>query len=278
MTIRKIYREACKQLEDAGITDAATDAWILLEHVTGLSRAAFYADGDHEISEAWAESYAKLIEERKKRIPVQHLTGEQEFMGLSFKVSASVLVPRQDTEILVEEAEKLLSPDMRILDMCTGSGCIAISLAVRNPQTEITAVDISNEALCIAKENAKRHKVQIEMLESDMFSFIEGTYDMILSNPPYIPTGEIEKLQTEVKLHDPFGALDGKEDGLYFYRILAGESGTHLRPGGVLCMEIGHDQSKAVEELLREQGFGEVRTKKDLAGLDRVVVGMYNKQ
>lgn len=278
MTYQEAYTRACEMLEASGIEDAGTDSWILLEHVTGLSRALFYADGFQEMADDAAAKYLKLIGARTERIPVQHLTGEQEFMGLTFQVNSSVLVPRQDTEILIEQAERVLQPGMKVLDMCTGSGCIAVSLKVRHQELSIAAADISGEALDVAKQNAKNLEAKITFVHSDMFSNIEGTFDMIISNPPYIPTEEIERLEEEVKLHDPYSALDGREDGLHFYRILASESPKYLKQGGYLYMEIGYDQSRDVEMLLKEAGFTEVCTQKDLAGLDRVVTGVYNKQ
>ena len=278
MTYQEAYRKACERFREAKISDPESDAWILLEHVTGMERAIFWADGNREMKAEEVEMFCEIVEKRLERIPVQHLTGHQEFMGLDFLVSPAVLVPRQDTEILVEQAEKVLKPGMKVLDMCTGSGCIAVSLAVRNAGVCVCASDISEGALAIAKENAKRQDAEVMFVHSDMFDNIEGIYDMIVSNPPYIPTAEIEKLEAEVKLHDPFTALDGREDGLYFYRILAKKSPVYLRPGGYIFMEIGYDQSSAVKELLEEEGFAEVRVQKDLAGLDRVVSGVYNRQ
>lgn len=278
MTYQIAYREACEMLEDAGIPDARQDAWILLEYVTGVSRALFYAEPGREMADDDACKYQSLLARRIERVPVQHLTGEQEFMGLTFQVNPDVLIPRQDTEVLVELAEKALRPGMSVLDMCTGSGCIAVSLAVRNTELDVTAADISRDALDVAEKNAKKLDAEITIVHSDMFTEIEDEYDMIISNPPYIPTDEIERLEAEVKIHDPFGALDGREDGLHFYRILASESPNYLRRGGYLFMEIGFDQSEAVERLLKEEGFTQVRTEKDLAGLDRVVSGVYNRQ
>lgn len=278
MTYQIAYREACEMLEDSSIPDARQDAWILLEYVTGVSRALFYAEPGREMTDVDACKYQSLLARRIERVPVQHLTGEQEFMGLTFQVNPDVLIPRQDTEVLVELAEKALRPGMSVLDMCTGSGCIAVSLAVRNTELDVTAADISRDALGVAEKNAKKLNAEIAIVHSDMFTEIEGVYDMIISNPPYIPTDEIERLEAEVKLHDPFEALDGREDGLHFYRILASESPNYLRQGGCLFMEIGFDQSEAVERLLKEAGFSQVRTEKDLAGLDRVVAGVYNRQ
>lgn len=277
MTYQNAYHNAIEKLKNAGIEDAQSDAWILFEFSTKMNRTRFWADGLMEMKREEEDAFFHLIEKRMQRIPVQHLTGTQEFMGLTFMVNENVLVPRQDTEILVEEVEKVLRPGMEILDMCTGSGCIAISLKARNRKIQCTAVDISEEALKVAQKNAESLGTEIQFVSGDMFENVEGKYDVIVSNPPYIPTGVIETLEEEVKLHDPFGALDGKEDGLFFYRILAKESKEYLKDTGYIYMEIGHDQSEAVENMLKESGFEKVSTKKDLSGLDRVVSGMYNR-
>lgn len=276
------YQEACRKgkliLEEKKIEDAANDAWLLLEYVSGMSRARFYVDGFSPMKAEEEAKYFTLIEKRGSRIPLQHLTGVQEFMGLPFKVNEHVLVPRQDTEILVEEVEHYLkqNPKAEVLDMCTGSGCIAISLKVRNAGICCTGVDISKEALKVSVYNKGNLQADVCFMESDMFANVSGKYDVIVSNPPYIPTKVIEELEEEVKLHDPFGALDGKEDGLFFYRILAEKGPQFLKNGGRIYLEIGHDQSQDVEKLLSDAGFTEISTKKDLAGLDRVVSALYN--
>ena len=279
MTIQEIYREGTKRLEEAGIADAALDAWYLLEHVTGISRASYYGHPEREIGGEEKERYFFGIAQRGKRIPLQHLTKEQEFMGLSFYVNEHVLIPRQDTEILVETAMKQLEPGMRILDMCTGSGCILLSL-LRLCRAEVTGTgaDISGEALAVARENAARLGVEAEFVEGDLFSPVAPgrCYDMIVSNPPYIPTAEIEGPQDEVRLHDPYIALDGRKDGLFFYRRIVREGLLYLKKGGRLLFEIGCGQAAAVSGLMEAAGYEEVRVKKDLAGLDRVVMGMYN--
>ena len=198
-------------------------------------------------------------------------------MGYPFLVNDHVLIPRQDTETLVEEALKISYTGMKMLDMCTGSGCILFSMLKMKPGSEGTGCDISEEALKVAEANRKRLEVNAKLIQSDLFEHIEGTYDMIVSNPPYIRTAVIAELQDEVRLHDPWIALDGKEDGLFFYRKIVRESGRYLRKGGTLLFEIGHDQGEAVSELMKAEGYSDVKVKKDLAGLDRVVIGMYNK-
>ncbi len=280
MTYQEAYQEGKGFLTQHGIGDASTDAWLLMEYVTGMTRTRFFVDGMSQMSAEEEEKYVQLLEKRAKRIPLQHLTGVQEFMGLEFSVNEHVLVPRQDTELLVLEAEKRLRQmngnHLEVLDMCTGSGCIAVSLKKRNGEINCVAADISEKALEMAKVNAKKMQVNLTFIQTDMFSKVTGIYDMIVSNPPYIPTRVIESLEDEVRLHDPFSALDGKEDGLYFYRILAKDAPHYLKIGGWLYMEIGHDQGKAVQGLLEEAGFEQIRIEKDLAGLDRVVCGVYN--
>lgn len=281
MTYQEANQKGRTILTEHQIEDASVDAWLLMEFVTGMSRTRFFVDGMSQMKSEEEERYFQLIEKRAGRIPLQHLTGVQEFMGFEFMVNEHVLVPRQDTELLVLEAEKQLrsssGENLEVLDMCTGSGCIAISLKARNPQIQCIAADISEKSLEMAKKNAEKMQSEIVFVHTDMFSNITGTFDMIVSNPPYIPTKVIESLEEEVRLYDPFSALDGKEDGLYFYRILAKESPRFLKDGGRIYMEIGHDQSASVEALLKEAGFEEIRTEKDLAGLDRVVCGVYNK-
>ena len=281
-TYAALLKEGEGRLLDAGIEEGRLDAWYLFSDCFSMDKGAYFLRMNEEASCGGAVSrFESLIEGRCRRIPLQQLLGNQEFMGLSFAVNEHVLIPRQDTELLVLEAEKQLrktsDASWRVLDMCTGSGCIAISLKTRNPQIRCVAVDLSEQALEVAEKNAEKMQAEIQFVHTDMFSNITGTFDMIVSNPPYIPTKVIESLEEEVRLYDPFSALDGKEDGLYFYRILAKESPRFLKNGGWLYMEIGHDQSAAVEKLLKDAGFEEIRTEKDLAGLDRVVCGVYNR-
>lgn len=277
-TLRKIYEEGIRVLTEAGIGEARLDAWYLLEYVSGISRASYYGDPEREIPENIYEQYRCCIDRRRNRIPLQHITGEQEFMGLSFLVNEHVLIPRQDTEILVEEALRTVKPGMRILDLCTGSGCILISLLKLCSGLAGEGMDISEEALEVARKNAERLGVEAEFVCSDLLEHAREGYDMIVSNPPYIRTAVIKELQEEVRLHDPMIALDGKEDGLYYYRRIIRDSVRVLKPGGSLLFETGHDQAGDVAELMRQQGYGEIQIKKDLAGLDRVVRGMYNKE
>lgn len=281
MTLRQAYEEGIERLKEAGIEEAGLDAWYLLEYVTGINRATYFADSNQEMKDSHRATYQALISERETRIPLQHLTGVQEFMGLEFRVNEHVLIPRQDTEILVETAlEKInTKKPLRVLDMCTGSGCILLSvLSYGRKKCEITGVgvDVSDKALQVAKENARNLQVDAEWIESDLFSGVSGKFDMILSNPPYIPSAVIKTLQPEVREHDPLLALDGKEDGLYFYRKIIEESRNYLQPGGCLIFEIGAEQGEAVSSYLKQNGFVQVVVKKDLTGLDRVVCGVYD--
>ena len=259
-------------LQKAGVSDVDLDAWYLMEYVCKMDKSRYYlVSGDEMADEKFLE-YELLLRKRAERVPLQYITGNQEFMGLEFKVNSHVLIPRQDTETLVEEALKVLEPGMEVLELCTGSGCVMISLL---KQKEIcgTASDISKKALLIAKENARNNQVEMGLVRSDLFQNITGMYDMIVANPPYIPTGTIESLMPEVKNFEPIEALDGGEDGLYFYREIVKQSRGFLKSNGYLCLEIGHDQGGRVAFLMEENGYRNVRVIKDLAGNDRVVRG-----
>lgn len=334
MTFREAYHMGTEKLSVSGIDEASLDAWYLLEYVTGISRASFLADPEKMMEDTAKERYLEVLRRRAKRIPLQHITGVQEFMGLEFMVNEHVLIPRQDTEILVETALEEMkrrlqsmgkskegeSADVKqrlcILDMCTGSGCILLSMlyyakqeaekcgfsvvrhtaekvggrfwACCTPQEEKTGmpkhgveilglgVDVSEEALRVAKQNGENLRIEAEWLESDLFAGVEGAFDMILSNPPYIPSAVIKTLQLEVREHDPELALDGKEDGLYFYRRIAEEGRKYLNPGGYLIFEIGSEQGEAVSSYMKTCGYTQVEVRKDLAGLDRIVCGVYD--
>lgn len=271
------YREALSRgellLEEHGIEDAKVDAWLLLAMVCKMDRNYYYMHMNEDITEEQQAEYTSVLKKRAERIPLQYITGEQEFMGLKFLVNSNVLIPRQDTEVLVEEALKKIKPGMEVLDLCTGSGCIIISILKNAPEVTGVAADISKQALNIAKENAKLNEVSVRFETSDLFNSIKGTFDVIVSNPPYIPTEEITKLMPEVRDFEPYDALDGKEDGLYFYRKIIQEGKQYLKPDGYLMFEIGYDQGEDVSELMQRAGYGEIKVVKDLAGLDRVVIG-----
>ena len=276
MTYRELFEYGKKQLEDAGIEEAALDARLLLEYICHTDRNALLVHGDSVRSNLEEQFYRMVIEKRSQRIPLQHITGQQEFMGLTFKVNEHVLIPRQDTEILVEEAMRYLSDGMRILDICTGSGCILLSLLKYSNECEGLGVDISDDALAVARENAQNLGLEAEFRHSDLLEKVEGKFDMIVSNPPYIETAVIDTLMPEVREHEPMLALDGREDGLYFYRRIVEQCTSYMTRGARLFFEIGYDQGEAVKNMMIHKGFCEVEIIKDYAGLDRVVTGCWN--
>lgn len=279
LTLNKALKKGEEILKRSNVPNSGLDAFTLLSFVTGVTRAKYYLDPDKELSPLEEKNYLEAIEMRERRIPLQHITKEQEFMGYSFKVSDKVLIPRQDTEVLVEEAVSQIKKKDRVLDMCTGSGCIIISMykileeKERYEGQNFTAVDISTDALDIAKENARRLEAKVTFIVSDLFERVPDKYDMIVSNPPYIKSKEIKVLEDEVKLYDPVLALDGGVDGLDFYRRIIREGKEHLHNGGRLLLEIGCDEGKEVKELMEEAQYKEVYIKKDLSGLDRIVCG-----
>lgn len=343
-----------KILKNAGIVEADLDAWYLFEQSFGISRAQYFLCARENIvgstaqkiavqeqhgdllesgnaldcAELWLKeklsAYEHALKKRAARIPLQQIIGQQEFMGLSFFVNEHVLIPRQDTETLVELVlQEQKDKDISILDMCTGSGCIAVSLKKLGGYAHVEGADISEESLKVAKRNSeeilenndvnndavssrteqiqnctnltnnqnkqdnseermvseasKLSQAGVTFRHSDMFSNFPETeqFDVIVSNPPYIPSAVIEELEPEVRDHEPRGALDGTADGLYFYRILAEECAKHLTPGGHVYFEIGYDQGMAVKELLDNHGFKDTRVIQDLAGKDRVVCGAW---
>lgn len=284
LTLQVLLEEGTEVLSKAGVTEASLDAKYLLFEAFETNMTHFLLDRNHKLSEEVNAprilNYRSMIENRSRRIPLQQITGSCEFMGMEFYVNEHVLIPRQDTETLVElvlKDYKGLKPV--ILDMCTGSGCIAISLARIGGFDRVTAVDVSKEALKVAEKNAEilLGQGRITFVESNLFESLEeqNKYDVIVSNPPYIPTKIIEGLQPEVRDFEPMLALDGKEDGLYFYRRLVDEGRRYINAGGAVYFEIGYDQAEAVSDLLRDAGFAEIRVIKDAAGLNRVVCAVF---
>lgn len=276
MTYREAVEFGTKSLTDAGVPDAALDAWYLLQMVCKIERSYYYVHGEEDITQDAQKEYEIAVQKRAEHIPLQYIIGEQEFMGLRFKVNSNVLIPRQDTETLVEQVLKIVKPGMKVLDLCTGSGCVLISVLKNAPELTGMGSDISKTALLVAKENAKLHEVDAEWVRSDLFDNITETFDVIMANPPYIPTGEILSLMPEVRDFEPENALDGGADGLDFYRKITEQVKDYLNPGGYVYMEIGYDQGEAVSELMRNAGFTEVEVIKDLARNDRVVKGKGN--
>ena len=271
--VRDFVKDNTNKLDAAGISDASVDIWLLLEHYADISKSDYLANPDMELTKVVAEQIEEAVEKRIKHIPLQHIVGQTEFMGLTFKVNENVLVPRFDTEILVDEVVKYVGDEyLKVLDMCTGSGCIAITISDMCDNVSVIASDISKEALEVAKENNQLNQTDVTFVESDLFENVEGLFDVIVSNPPYIRTDEIENLQEEVKLHDPHLALDGGESGLDFYRRIIKDSKDHLKTNGMIFFEIGFDQAEEVSKILKENDYHDIVVKKDLSGLDRVVI------
>ncbi|MCF0134652.1 MAG: peptide chain release factor N(5)-glutamine methyltransferase [Blautia sp.] len=289
-TLQELFLNGMNTLKNAGIEEARLDAWLLLEYETKRNRAYYLAHMEEPVEQDIAQRYLRCIGRRAKHVPLQHLTHQAFFMGQEFYVNEDVLIPRQDTEIVVEKALQLLNQEEapEVLDMCTGSGCILLSMLCEKAKATGIGVDISEPALAVARRNAALCKtgdrarfVQSDLFDSDFFCGKSGieqpVYDMLISNPPYIASGEIHTLMEEVRLHDPRMALDGKEDGLYFYREITGNAMKYLKEGGWLVYEIGCDQGEDVCRILIENGFTDVTAEKDLAGLDRVAFGRKSK-
>ncbi|MGN1185108.1 MAG: peptide chain release factor N(5)-glutamine methyltransferase, partial [Oliverpabstia sp.] len=243
-TLRDLFCRGKEELRMADVPDAEVDAWALMEFALDIEKSYYYLHENDKIGNEQQERYETCIRQRKNRIPLQQIIGKAWFMGYEFYVNEQVLIPRFDTEILVEEVGRYLQPGMRVLDLCTGSGCILLSLLAEHEELSLKGVgaDISPEALKVAAINRERLRVEADLVESDLFDNLEGVFDLIVSNPPYIAAGEIAQLMPEVKEHEPVLALDGGEDGLYFYRKIVKEANYYLNPGGWLCMEIGWDQ------------------------------------
>jgi len=289
MKTRLLVKEGEYRLAKAFCMDAKIDAEELYCFLTGMDKVALFLRANEEVDPETEKKYFELIARRAERIPLQHITGTQEFMGHTFKVSPDVLIPRQDTETLAEEAARTIQntpkekltfmeklrgvKEWEVLDLCCGSGAIGISLAKICSNIKVTASDISSAAIKVATENADNLRAKIKFVEGDMFAPHAGKkFDMIVSNPPYIRTAMISILQEEVKTHEPLGALDGGRDGLEFYRIIVDQAADYLKPGGFLMLEIGHDQGEDLRKMLKDDGrYTPAEVIKDLPGKDRVV-------
>lgn len=290
ITFGEILDVGIKRLKQANIADASIDAERLLMYLMNENRTFIYLHRNDGTDENHADAYFELIDRRAEGEPLQYIVGEQEFMGLSFNVNEAVLIPRQDTETLVETAlsfAKNKKGSISILDMCCGSGAIAISMAYFLPKSKLTACDISEAALNVARSNAKKNGVEkkINFIESDLYMPVQkkkpmkDKFDMILCNPPYIPSYVIPTLQREIKDHEPVAALDGGEDGLDFYRKMVTDSAVHLKKGGYILFEIGHDQADDVTALLEEEGcYKDIFTHKDMARSDRVITAQLQSE
>lgn len=274
-TVRQLYDIGCKMLQEASIEHATYDARALLEWVMDFGHADFILNAMQTVDEEKEHDYMEAIQKRSTHYPLQYIMGQCSFMDFDFLVGEGVLIPRQDTEVLVETVlEREKDVPQHILDLCTGSGCIAISLKKYFPASSVVAVDLSSDALSIAKQNANHLEADVTFLESDLFSNVEGVFDIIVSNPPYIKTKEIDTLMEEVKMFEPMMALDGKEDGLFFYNRLLSDGRRYAKKGTRVYVEIGHDQGREVKALFLKYGYKQVNIRKDLAGLDRIVYGV----
>ncbi|MBQ9768276.1 MAG: peptide chain release factor N(5)-glutamine methyltransferase [Lachnospiraceae bacterium] len=274
MTYSELVAAGVNELSAAGFEEARTDVRDLVFYVCGMDFTALLRDGGEKVPPEQEKRFFDLLTERKKHVPVQYLTGEQEFCGLKFSVRPGVLIPRPETELLAEAVFRA-SAGKRVLDMCTGSGCIAVTVAKLGTPSFVAASDYSAEALVIAKENAVLQGAEVTFFQGDLFETVEGMYDIIVSNPPYIKSEVVEELMSDVRDFEPRMALDGKADGLYFYRRICAEAKKYLNPGGRLMFEIGYDQGETVPELLRAEGYTGIEVKKDYAGLDRMVFAVW---
>lgn len=277
-TIKELLTKSAFILEQAGCSSPRLDAELLLSHLLKKDRTYFVMYPEKEIEDSIAANYFELIEQRKSRKPVQYILGHQEFMKLDFIVDENVLIPRPDTEILVEEALKIIGSPLNsikhVLDIGCGSGSIAISIAHYAPQVLVHASDISDTALCVAKKNSEKHGVsnRIRFFHGDLFCPVCGKYEMIVSNPPYIKRDEIETLQKEISVFEPKAALDGGSDGLDFYRRIIEKAPFHINQAGYILLEIGCDQAEDVACLMENSAnYSEISIIKDLSGLNRVI-------
>ena len=274
--IRDLLKYGQEMLEAKGKDGASFDSRALLSFVMDIPFRDVPLRLDFEVTEEQEERFRGLLMRRLAGEPLQYITGEQEFMGLSFHVDPRVLIPRLDTEILAEEALGYIGGNpCSVLDLCTGSGAIGLSIAKLADGAQVTLTDVSCDALEVARLNAKKLGVEdkVTFVRSDLFEAVDGSFDLIVSNPPYVRSDIIPTLDTEVKDHEPMLALDGGADGLDIYMKIVKEAADHLDENGCLMMEIGFDQADDIKKLIKEEGrFGEVRVIQDLAGLDRVAV------
>ena len=280
LTYRELYNEGNSALSMAleEEREAQLDARLLLEHVCGTSLQTLLLDGERAVTDNEAELYRRLLKRRCSREPLAYILGKWDFMGLEFGVSSDVLIPEQDTENLVEEVMREVCDGDRILDLCTGSGCILLSLLNYSNGSTGVGTDLSEGAIAVAKENALKLGLseRCDWKAGDLFEAVDPgeKFDIIVSNPPYIRSETIGELAPEVRIHEPRMALDGGDDGLYFYKRIIPEAADYLRTGGMLFLEIGYDQAEQVGALMKEAGYYEVRTIKDYGGNDRIVCGI----
>lgn len=278
ISVVEAVKTGAGKLKDCGIDNPEYDSFALLSEITGITRTDYLVRGNHEVAPQHYEAFMEFIERRCKHEPLQHILGKAWFYGREYVVNKDVLVPRADTEILVEQALNVLADGADVLDMCTGSGCIIITLALERKLKRAVGVDVSQAALNVAEVNVRKLEASVELVKSDLFTELSSgeknmQFDMIVSNPPYIESAVIETLSDEVKMFDPIMALDGYEDGLHFYRSISESAKDFLKKNGWLIYEIGYNQAEAVSEIMSASGFTDIKVIKDYAGHDRVVMG-----
>ena len=273
-TVLKVLNWTKGYLAEKGVENARLEAEWLLCAITGMDRVGLYVNFEKPLTDAELAAYRALVARRAKREPLQYLLGSQEFYGLDFLVSPAVLIPRHDTEVLVEEALRRAPAAGSILDIGVGSGCIAVVLAKALPEADVRGVEKSSEALALAQKNIERHAVRVTLFEGSLFEPFTGQrFDLVVSNPPYIPTADLADLQPEVREYEPIAALDGGADGLDYYRTIVPAAPEHLAPGGWLLVEVGFGQAEAVQGMFADAGFTHIFTAKDPSLIERVVGG-----
>lgn len=291
MKLREVLLEGQARLAASAVPDADIDAGLLWQHASGMSRLEMLLAGGCEADSAAADRFRRLIDRRCGREPLQYITGSQCFMGFDFDVSENVLIPRQDTETLVETALELARDKsaVDILDMCCGSGCIGISFGLLHKESHVVLADVSPHAAALTKRNVDKlcglptsankadSASEFCVVSSDLFAEIDGRFDLVLSNPPYIRSDVIDTLMPEVRDFEPILALDGTDDGLYFYRVIADRAREHLKDGGYVVFEIGHDQAEDVRNILVDMHYEDIHVVRDLSGNDRVVYAVYKQ-
>ncbi len=271
-TILEIIKWTTGFFKEKQIVNPRLNAEYIISHVLGCKRFDLYLRFEEIVSLENRDKIKKMVIERAKSKPLQYVIGETEFYGYRFLVNESVLIPRPETEYLVEKIIAEIGSCNRILDIGTGSGAIAITLKKELPHLMVTAVDISTMALQVAKENAKLNQVEVEFVESDLFANLNKKFDVIVSNPPYIPKMEYDALDKEILEYEPKSALLAEEDGLYFYRKILSESESYLNEKGRIYFEIGYNQSDRIKKIAENNGFTEIETVKDLNGFDRIMI------
>ena len=286
MKYLELARQGQLELFKAGVANYDFDAWVLIEKICKISRTEYFLKMHDTVDEADVDSFFAAIERRKAHYPLQYIVGEWEFMGLPFIVNEGVLIPRSDTEIIAEKAVNILTTvfekhegKIKVLDLCCGTGCVGISIAKMCPNTIVTCSDISKDAIDICNKNvALNNATNVKVVESDLFENIDEKFNMVVCNPPYIPTKVIDTLMPEVRDHEPRLALDGDSDGLKFYRQIIEELKQHLEYDGYIVFEIGTEQAEDVKEMLREKAYSDIEVLKDLPGLDRAVVAVRRRK